>query len=152
MVAVNPGPVITRLELELAPGVKGKQINNLAVDLARSLSVVSVRVVDVIPGKSVIGLEIPNEFRERVSLGELLSSEAYEKMRVSTAFGPGQGHQRPARGDGSEQDAALADGRHHGVGEIRGHQRHHHEPVVQVHGPGHSPDHDRPENRGIVRV
>lgn len=90
VVAVNPGPVITRLELELAPGVKGKQINNLAVDLARSLSVVSVRVVDVIPGKSVIGLEIPNEFRERVSLGELLSSEAYEKMRVSTALALGK--------------------------------------------------------------
>lgn len=90
VVAVNPGPVITRLELELAPGVKGKQINNLAVDLARSLSVVSVRVVDVIPGKSVIGLEIPNEFRERVSLGELLSSEAYEKMQVSTALALGK--------------------------------------------------------------
>lgn len=90
VVAVNPGPVITRLELELAPGVKGKQINNLAVDLARSLSVVSVRVVDVIPGKSVIGLEIPNEFRERVSLGELLNSEAYEKMQVSTALALGK--------------------------------------------------------------
>ena len=90
VVAVNPGPVITRLELELAPGVKGKQINNLAVDLARALSVVSVRVVDVIPGKSVIGLEIPNEFRERVSLGELLNSEAYEKMQVSTALALGK--------------------------------------------------------------
>ena len=90
VVAVNPGPVITRLELELAPGVKGKQVSNLAVDLARSLSVVSVRVVDVIPGKSVIGIEIPNEFRERVSLGELLSSEAYEKMHVSTALALGK--------------------------------------------------------------
>lgn len=90
VVAVTPGPVITRLELELAPGLKGKQVSNLAVDLARSLSVVSVRVVDVIPGKSVIGLEIPNEFRERVSLGELLSSEAYEKMQVSTALALGK--------------------------------------------------------------
>lgn len=90
VVAVNPGPVITRLELELAPGVKGKQVSNLAVDLARALSVVSIRVVDVIPGKSVIGLEIPNEFRERVSLGELLSSEAYEKMQVSTALALGK--------------------------------------------------------------
>lgn len=90
VVAVTPGPVITRLELELAPGLKGKQVSNLAVDLARALSVVSVRVVDVIPGKSVIGLEIPNEFRERVSLGELLSSEAYEKMQVSTALALGK--------------------------------------------------------------
>ncbi len=63
VVAVNPGPVITRFELQPAPGVKGSQISNLSKDLARSLSVVSVRVVDVIPGKSVIGLEIPNATR-----------------------------------------------------------------------------------------
>ena len=67
VVAVNPGPVITRFELQPAPGVKGNQISNLSKDLARSLSVVSVRVVDVIPGKSVIGLEIPNATRELVT-------------------------------------------------------------------------------------
>jgi S-DNA-T family DNA segregation ATPase FtsK/SpoIIIE len=78
VVAVNPGPVITRFELEPAPGVKVNQISNLAKDLARSLSVVSVRVVDVIPGKSVIGLEIPNEYRELVTLGEILNSNEYE--------------------------------------------------------------------------
>lgn len=78
VVAVNPGPVITRFELEPAPGVKGSQISNLSKDLARSLSVISVRVVDVIPGKSVIGLEIPNEYRELVTLGEILNSSEYE--------------------------------------------------------------------------
>ncbi len=78
VVAVHPGPVITRFELQPAPGVKGSQINNLAKDIARSLSVVSVRVVDVIPGKSVIGLEIPNETRELVSLSEILNSKEYE--------------------------------------------------------------------------
>ena len=67
-----PGPVITRFELEPAPGVKVSQITNLAKDLARGLSVVSVRVVEVIPGKSVVGLEIPNEKREMVTLGEIL--------------------------------------------------------------------------------
>jgi len=76
--AVHPGPVITRFELEPAPGVKGSQISNLAKDIARSLSVVSVRVVDVIPGKSVIGLEIPNETRELVTLSEILTSKEYE--------------------------------------------------------------------------
>lgn len=78
VVAVHPGPVITRFELEPAPGVKGSQISNLSKDIARSLSVVSVRVVDVIPGKSVIGLEIPNETRELVSLSEILNSREYE--------------------------------------------------------------------------
>ena len=62
--SVSPGPVITRFELDPAPGVKVSQIVNLAKDLARSLSVVSVRIVEVIPGKSFVGLEIPNENRE----------------------------------------------------------------------------------------
>jgi S-DNA-T family DNA segregation ATPase FtsK/SpoIIIE len=81
VVAVHPGPVITRFELEPAPGVKVNRISNLAKDLARSLSVVSVRVVEVIPGKSVIGLEIPNETRELVTLGEILNSSAYEEVK-----------------------------------------------------------------------
>ena len=80
VVAVHPGPVITRFELQPAPGVKGSQISSLAKDLARSLSTISVRVVDVIPGKSVIGLEIPNEQRELVSLSEILNSSEYESL------------------------------------------------------------------------
>ncbi len=79
VVAVHPGPVITRYELQPAPGVKVSQISNLAKDLARALSAISVRIVDVIPGKSVIGLEIPNEQREIVRLSEILQSQAYEK-------------------------------------------------------------------------
>ena len=78
VVAVHPGPVITRFELTPAPGVKASRITNLAKDLARSLSTISVRVVEVIPGKSVIGLEIPNERREIVSLSEILNSKEYE--------------------------------------------------------------------------
>jgi len=79
VVAVHPGPVITRFELEPAPGVKSAQITHLAKDLARGLSIVSVRVVEVIPGKSTIGLEIPNTNRQIVFLSEILRSEAYEK-------------------------------------------------------------------------
>lgn len=80
VVAVHPGPVITRFELQPAPGVKVSQISNLAKDIARSLSVISVRVVEVIPGKSVVGLEIPNEQRELVVLSEILKSKQYESV------------------------------------------------------------------------
>ena len=79
VVAVHPGPVITRFELEPAAGVKSAQIMNLAKDLARGLSIVSVRVVEVIPGKSTIGLEIPNFNRQMVFLSEILRSEVYDK-------------------------------------------------------------------------
>ena len=78
VVSVHPGPVVTRFELDPAPGIKVSQISNLAKDLARSLSTISVRVVEVIPGKSTVGLEIPNESRELVTLGEILRSKAYE--------------------------------------------------------------------------
>ncbi len=77
--AVQPGPVITCFELDLAPGTKVSQISNLAKDLARGLSVLSVRVVEVVPGKSVVGLEIPNENREIVYLREILQSPVYDK-------------------------------------------------------------------------
>ncbi len=78
VVAVNPGPVVTRFELQPAPGVKVSQISNLSKDLARGLSAISVRVVEVIPGKSVVGLEIPNEARQLVTLGEILRSKEYD--------------------------------------------------------------------------
>ncbi len=89
VVAVNPGPIVTRFELDLAPGIKVSKISGLAKDIARSLSAISVRVVEVIPGKSVIGLELPNEHREVVSLREVLESQRYAQSRspVSLALG-----------------------------------------------------------------
>ena len=86
VVEVHPGPVITRFELRPAPGVKVAQISHLAKDLARSLSAVSVRVVEVIPGKSTMGLEIPNESREIVTLGEIIKSKAYDDMNSPLAL------------------------------------------------------------------
>jgi len=86
VVSVYPGPVITRFELDLAPGVKVSKISNLSKDLARSLSAISVRVVEVIPGKSVIGLELPNKFREIVRLSEVLSSAEFEKSASPLAM------------------------------------------------------------------
>ena len=90
VVAVFPGPVVTRFELQPAPGVKVSQISNLAKDLARALSAISVRVVEVIPGKSVIGLEIPNEHRELVTLGEILKSKTYDETKSPLALALGK--------------------------------------------------------------
>ena len=81
VVAVHPGPVVTRFELKPAAGVKSSQISNLAKDLARSLATVSVRVVEIIPGKPYVGLEIPNEVREIVALGEIVKSQAYDELK-----------------------------------------------------------------------
>ncbi|MES2859518.1 MAG: DNA translocase FtsK 4TM domain-containing protein [Pseudomonadota bacterium] len=79
VVGAYPGPVITRFEVQPAPGVKVSSISSLDKDIARGLSVKSVRVVDVIPGKSVIGLETPNTHREMIYLSELLRSKEYDK-------------------------------------------------------------------------
>ncbi|MCC2657682.1 MAG: Cell division protein FtsK [Panacagrimonas sp.] len=78
VVAATPGPVITRFELQPAPGVKGAQITNLSNDLARSLSVSRVRVIEVIEGKPFVGLELPNQKREMVALREILESSSYK--------------------------------------------------------------------------
>ena len=90
VVAVQPGPVVTRFELRPAPGVKASQITSLQKDLARALSVLSVRVVEVIPGKSVMGLEIANEKREVVTLGEILRSKAYDETNSPIALALGK--------------------------------------------------------------
>jgi len=90
VVAVHPGPVVTRFEMRPAPGVKASQITALSKDLARALSTISVRVVEVIPGKSVMGLEIPNEKREIVTLGEIIRSKAYEDVASPLALALGK--------------------------------------------------------------
>ncbi len=78
VVEVLPGPVVTRFEIQPAAGIKVSRISGLAKDLARSMAVISVRVVEVIQGKSVVGIEIPNETREMVRLSEVLNSDAYD--------------------------------------------------------------------------
>jgi S-DNA-T family DNA segregation ATPase FtsK/SpoIIIE len=80
VLAAYPGPVITRYEVEPAVGVKGSQIVNLVKDLARALSVYSIRVVETIPGKSCMGLEIPNPHRQGVRLSEIISSQAFHQL------------------------------------------------------------------------
>ncbi|MFZ5483036.1 MAG: DNA translocase FtsK [Pseudomonadota bacterium] len=80
VLAAYPGPVVTRYEIEPASGVKGAQVTNLAKDLARSLSVVSIRVVETIPGKTCMALEIPNSQRQTVRLSEILGAKVYAEM------------------------------------------------------------------------
>jgi S-DNA-T family DNA segregation ATPase FtsK/SpoIIIE len=90
VVAVHPGPVVTRFELQLAAGTKVSKISALAKDLARSLSVISVRIVEIIPGKPVIGLELPNQHREVVRLREVLASTQYENANSPLALALGK--------------------------------------------------------------
>ncbi len=89
VVGVKPGPVIIRFELQLAPGIKVNKITTLAKDLARSLSIISVRIVEVIPGKPYVGLELPKDNREVVRLREILSQEMYQdtKSKLALALG-----------------------------------------------------------------
>ena len=90
VVEVHPGPVITRFAIQLAAGIKVSKVTNLAKDLARALSVSSVRIVEVIPGKTYIGLEIPNEHRELVVLNDVIESETYDEEISPLTLGLGK--------------------------------------------------------------
>jgi DNA segregation ATPase FtsK/SpoIIIE, S-DNA-T family len=90
VVAASPGPVITRYEIEPATGVKGSQVVNLAKDLARSLSLVSIRVVETIPGKTTMALELPNAKRQMIKLAEILGSSAYNDASSMLTIGLGK--------------------------------------------------------------
>ena len=90
VVAAQPGPVITRYEVEPATGVKGSQIVNLAKDLARSLSLVSIRVVETIPGKTTMALELPNAKRQTIRLSEILGSQVYHDAKSLLTVGLGK--------------------------------------------------------------
>jgi len=89
VVSVSQGPVITRFEIELAPGIKASQVTNLSKDLARAMLVVSIRVVEVIAGKSTVGIEIPNEYREIVYFSEILGSKQYADSKAKIPLGLG---------------------------------------------------------------
>ncbi len=90
VVLAQPGPVITRYEIEPATGVKGSQIVNLAKDLARSLSLVSIRVIETIPGKNYMALELPNAKRQSIRLSEILGSQAYNEAKSQLTLGLGK--------------------------------------------------------------
>ena len=152
VVAAYPGPVVTRYEIEPATGVKGSQIVGLAKDLARSLSLVSIRVVETIPGKNFMALELPNQRRQTVSLSEILGSAGLRRRRLAADHGPRQGHRRQAGVRRSREDAALAGGRHDGLGQVGRDQRD--DPVAALQGERRAGPHDpdRPEDARNERL
>lgn len=111
VVAAHPGPVITRFEIQPAAGIKVSRITNLAKDLARSLAVISVRVVEVIPGKTTVGIEVPNEDRQIVRFSEVLSTPEYEEAKspVTIALGHDIGG-RPVTADLAKMPHLLVAG------------------------------------------
>src|SRR4029079_14321987 len=90
VVAAAPGPVITRYEIEPATGVKGSQVVNLAKDLARALSLVTIRVIETIPGKNYMALELPNAKRQSIKLSEILGSQVYNEAKSLLTIGLGK--------------------------------------------------------------
>ena len=150
VVAVHPGPVVTRFEMRPAPGVKASQITALSKDLARALSTISVRVVEVIPGKSVMGLEIPNEKREVVTLGEIIRSKAYEDVAspLTLALGKDIGGV-PMVADLARMPHLLIAGTT-GSGKSVAHQCDGAEPALQGHRRARAADHDRSEDARAV--
>ena len=90
VISAHPGPVVTRFEVEPAVGVKGSQIMNLAKDLARALSLVSIRIVETVPGKACMALELPNPKRQTVRLSEIIGSKAYHSMGSALAVALGK--------------------------------------------------------------
>ena len=124
VVAAMPGPVITRYEIEPATGVKGSQVVNLAKDLARSLSLISIRVVETIPGKNYMALELPNAKRQSIKLSEILGSQVYNEAKSMLTMGLGKDIVGQPRGGRPGQDAARVGGRYHGFGQVSRYQRH----------------------------
>ena len=146
VVAVHPGPVVTRFELKPAAGVKSSQISNLAKDLARSLATVSVRVVEIIPGKPFVGLEIPNEVREIVALGEIVKSHAYDELKspLTLALGKDIGGQ-PMVADLARMPHLLIAGTT-GSGKSVALNAMVLEPALQVHARARAAHHDRSQD------
>ena len=143
VLAAYPGPVITRYEIEPAVGVKGSQIVNLVKDLARALSVVSIRVVETIPGKSCMALELPNAKRQIVRLVEILASTTYHDAAREALARARQGHRRQAGRRRPRAHAAPAGRRHDRLGQVGRGQRD--DPVAALQGRAarRAPDPDR---------
>ena len=136
--------MITRYEIEPAVGVKGAQIVNLAKDLARALSMVSIRVVETVPGKSCMALELPNPKRQMVRLSEIISSSAYHDMSPPLAMTLGR-TSAASRWSSISPNAAPAGGRYDRFRQVGGHQRDDPVAALQVRPGQGAPDPGRPK-------
>ena len=151
IVEVRPGPVVTMYELEPASGIKASRVIALADDIARNMSALSARVA-TIPGRSVIGIELPNPKREMVSLSQLVGSQAFEDQTMAAAADPRQKHRRRSGHRRFGADAAFARRRHDRIGQVGRAQLH--DPVAALPvrpGPVQT-DHDRPQDARIEHV
>ncbi len=152
VVAVQPGPVVTRFELKPAPGVKVSQISALSKDLARALSAISVRVVEVIPGQ---GRGRPRDPERDPGTGDARRDPALARLRrarLAARARARQGHRRQPGRRGPRQDAAPADRRHHRLRQVGRDQRDGAFAALQELGRARAPDPDRPEDARALRV
>jgi S-DNA-T family DNA segregation ATPase FtsK/SpoIIIE len=146
VVSVLPGPVVTRFELQPAPGVKVQKISSLAKDLARSLAVISVRIVEVIPNKPYVGIEIPNEDRQVVRLKEILASPAFQESKSPVTLSLG----KDIAGEPVVAHAASAGRRYHGGRQVGRRQRDAAVAALQVDAGRGAADPGRPEDARAV--
>ena len=148
--AIQMGPVIITFEFAPAPGTRTGKIVQLENDLAMALEAQSVRIVAPIPGKAVVGIEIPNKKRETVYLKEILEDDGFRKSGHEAADLPGQGHQGRAGQREPVQDAAPAGRRHHRLGQVGRGQRHDHQHPLLGHSRGGALHHGGPEDARAV--
>jgi DNA segregation ATPase FtsK/SpoIIIE-like protein len=131
VVQINPGPVVTTFEFKPEAGVKYSRITTLTEDLCLGLQAESI-LIERIPGKPTVGIEVPNTRREVISLRQILESEEF-RLQLAPDHLPGQGHQRPHQSGGAGIHASPADRRLHRRGQKRDAQFHDHVDPVQVH-------------------
>ena len=144
------GPVVTMYEFAPAPGTRTGKIANLENDLAMALEAQAVRIVAPIPGKAVVGVEVPNQTRETVYLKEILAGQLLHGATSKLQIGARQGHQGRAGQRQPGEDAAPAGRRHHRLGQVGRGQRDDHQPALQRdarRGPLH---HGRPQDAGAL--
>ncbi len=143
--------MVTTYEFKPEAGVKYSRVTGLAEDLCLAMRAESI-LIERMAGKSTVGIQVPNHERETIHLRDVLESETFAKAQVAADAGHGQGHQRPHRHGRSGIDAARADRRFDGIGQIGGHQRHDHEPAVPNDSGAGEADPGRSEARGTGHV
>ena len=132
VVQINPGPMVTTFEFKPEAGIKYSRVTGLADDLCLAMRAESI-LIERMPGKSTVGIQVPNHERETIHLRDVIESETFARRRVAADARHGQRHQRPHRNRRPGVDAARAHRRFHGLGQVGGDQCHDHEPALPHH-------------------